>query len=170
MPTDQFSPIDPSQPQFTLRAVLTGMVLAAVLSVCNVYIGLKMGIGLNMSIVAILLGYAFWTLARRASGGEIRPWGILENNINQTACSSGALVASAGLVAPIPALTLLTGITFSWHCLALWVFAVCLVGILVAVALRRHMVIEQKLPFPVGTASAEMLRELHSRGREALLR
>ncbi|MFH1748772.1 MAG: OPT/YSL family transporter, partial [Planctomycetota bacterium] len=47
---------------------------------------------------------------------------------------------------------------------------VCLVGILVAVALRRHMVIEQKLPFPVGTASAEMLRELHSRGREALLR
>lgn len=163
-------PLDLTSPQFTLRAVLTGMVLAAVLSICNVYIGLQLGFALNMSLVAVLLGYAFWAGVRGVSGGRVRPWGILENNINQTACSSGALVASAGLVAPIPALAMMTGTTLTWHYLALWVFAVCLVGILVAIALRRQMVIASKLPFPVGTATAEMLRELHARGREALAR
>ena len=163
-------PLDLVSPQFTIRAVLTGMVLAGILSICNIYIGLRVGFVINMSLVAALLGYAFWTGLRGLSRGRIRRWEILENNISQTACSSGAQVASAGLVAPLPALALMTGTTLTWHALALWVFSVCLLGITVAITIRRQMLLSEKLPFPLGTTSAEMLREIHTRGSEALAR
>jgi putative OPT family oligopeptide transporter len=146
------------------------MVLGGLLSVCNIYVGLKVGVAFNMSITAALLGYGFWGGLRVVAGGRIRSLGVLENNINQTACSSAASVSSAGLVAAIPALTLMTGQTLEWHYLALWVLSVMLVGIAVAIPLRRQMVVAQKLPFPAGIASAEMLRELHARGSEAIAR
>ena len=158
-------PLDLHSPQFTLRAVLTGMLLGGLFSCCNIYLGLKIGLGLNMSISAALVGYGLWMALRGVFG--VRHLGMLENNINQTACSSGASVASAGLIAPIPALTIMTGQTFSWHFLAIWVFSVCLVGIVVAIGLRRQMLLVEKLPFVAGVASAETLRELYAKGREA---
>lgn len=156
--------------QLTLRAALTGMALGALLSVCNLYAALRIGLSFNMSITAALLGYGFWTAAHHVSGRRIRPLGLLENNINQTACSAGALVPSAGLVTTIPALTIVTGAELPWAWLALWVLSVCLVGIVVAIALRPQMLQVDNLPFPVGLACAETLRGLHGRGREALER
>lgn len=161
-------PLDTTSPQFTPRAVLTGMFLAATLSMCNIYLGLKIGWGINMSITAALLSFGFWKLLEKTV--KTRPWGILENNINQTACSSGASVSSAGLVAPIPALAMITGQTLGWPYLALWVLSVCLVGITVAIALRRQMLVEEKLPFASGIAAAETLKEMYAHGKEAMAR
>src|SRR5262245_9848425 len=76
-------PIDRIMPQLTLRALLTGMIMGAILSICNVYTGLKIGWGTNMSITGILVAYALWAGIRSASGGRVRPFSILENNINQ---------------------------------------------------------------------------------------
>lgn len=163
-------PPDLTSPQFTLRAVVTGMILGGAFSVCNVYAGLRVGLAFNMSIPAIILSYGIWSLLHVASGRRVRGLGMLENNISQTGCSAGALVASAGLTAPIPALALMTGKTLAWHHLALWVFSVCLVGIAVGIGLRRRMLLADKLPFAVGIASAETLREMYARGREALVR
>lgn len=160
-------PIDFSAPQLTVRAVATGMLIGGVLSLCNIYAGLKVGWGFNMSITAALLGFGFWK-GVEAMGG--RPFGMLENNINQTAASSAAAISSAGLVAPIPALTLITGQVLSWGALALWTFSVCLVGIAVAVGLRRQMIEVDKLPFASGIASATTLKEMYSKGREAMER
>jgi putative OPT family oligopeptide transporter len=151
--------------QFTKRAVLTGMALGALLSLCNIYSGLKIGWGTNMSITAALLGYGLWRTA-----GSARPFGLVENTVSQTAASSGASVSSAGLVAPIPALAMLTGQTLPWHWLALWVFSVTCVGIVVALGLRRQMLMVDKLPFPMGIATAETLREMYARGSEAMAR
>jgi uncharacterized oligopeptide transporter (OPT) family protein len=159
-----------TEPQFTLRAVVTGMLLGAAFSACNVYAGLRVGLAFNMSIPAILLSYGLWSTLHHASGRRVRPLGILENNISQTGCSAGALVASAGLTTAIPALAILTGHTLPWLQLALWVFAVCLVGIAVGIGLRRQMLFAEKLPFAVGIASAETLREMYARGREAVAR
>jgi putative OPT family oligopeptide transporter len=154
--------------QLTLRATLTGMLLGALLSLCNIYTGLKIGWGTNMSITAGLLGYGFWLIWQKAAR---RPqFGILENCMSQTTASAAASIASAGLVAPIPALTMLTGRQLAWHWLALWVFAVACVGVLVAVSLRRQMLITDRLPFPYGIATGETLREMYARGREALAR
>lgn len=160
--------VDFSTPQLTLRAVLTGMLIGGVLSLCNIYSGLKIGWGFNMSITAALLAFGFWKGSERLAG--TRPFGMLENNVNQTTASSAAAISSAGLVAPIPALTIITGETFTWPVLALWTFSVCLVGITVAIGLRRQMILVDKLPFASGIAAAETLKEMYAKGLEAISR
>ncbi|TNF22477.1 MAG: OPT family oligopeptide transporter [Deltaproteobacteria bacterium] len=155
-------------PQFTLRAVVTGMVLGGVLSLCNIYSGLKIGWGFNMSITAALLSYGLYSALRSAFG--TRQWNLLENNVNQTAASAGASISSAGLVAPIPALTMITGQELSYPVLALWVLSVGVMGVVVAIGLRRQMVEVDALPFPNGVATAETLKEMYARGKEAIAR
>ncbi|MFN3199217.1 MAG: OPT family oligopeptide transporter [Bradymonadia bacterium] len=166
--SEQFAPLDLVSPQLTIRAIFTGMFLGAVLSLCNIYAGLKIGWGFNMSITAALLGYAFWQGMHKAAGTP--HWGVLESNINQTAASSAASISSAGLVAPIPALTMITGQELSWGFLTLWVFSVSLVGVVVATGLRRQMLLVDKLPFPNGIATAVTLKEMYAKGSEALAR
>lgn len=163
----EFPRIDETAPQLTVRAVLTGMVLGGILSLVNIYTGLKIGWGFNMSITAMLLSFGFFKAFERVGG---RPWGMLENNINQTAASAGANISSAGLVAPIPALTILTGASLSWPLLATWTLAVSLVGIVVAVGLRRQMLVVDRLPFPAGIASAETIKQMYAKGSEAMRR
>jgi len=157
-----------SPPQATVRSIITGMVIGAVLTPCNVYSGLKIGWSFNMSIAAALLSFAFWKVGERAWGA--RPWGMLENNINQTAASSSASIISAGLVAPIPALTMLTGRSLTYPLLVGWVFVVSFLGVIVAVGLRRQMLVREELPFPAGIATAETMREIYAHGREAVRR
>ncbi|HZD89163.1 MAG TPA: OPT/YSL family transporter, partial [Pseudolabrys sp.] len=154
--------------ELTLRAVVTGLIIGAVLTPCNVYSGLKIGWSFNMSIAAGLLAYGFWGSLHRA--GRSSQLALRENNINQTAASAAASIVSGGLVAPIPALTMLTGEQLPWFWLVVWVFLVSILGVFVAAALREAMLEREKLPFPAGVATAETLREIHSRGREAALR
>ena len=145
------------------------MILSAILAACNVYVGLKLGSALGMSLIAVLLGYGFWN-GVQAFSALGHPFSLFENNISQTAASSGATVASAGLVAAIPALTMLTGQALPWHWLTVWMLSVMLVGILIAVPLRRQMIVNEKLPFVGGIACAELLRELHAAGSGAVQR
>ncbi len=154
--------------ELTRRAVATGMVIGAVLTPCNVYSGLKIGWSFNMSIAAGLLAAGFWRGAGAMFG--TRPLELLENNINQTAASSSASIVSAGLVAPIPALTLLTGITLGWPALAFWVFAVSVLGVVVAAGIRHQMIVAEGLRFPSGVATAETITQIHAHGAEAARR
>ena len=155
-------------PELTTRSILTGMLIGALLTPCNVYSGLKIGWSFNMSIAAALLSYAFWRVAEDLFGS--RHWGLLENNINQTTASSAASIISGGLVAPIPALTLLTGQELSLTALWLWVFTVSALGIAVAVLMRKPMLARRELVFPAGVATAETVRQIYNRGREASAR
>lgn len=159
---------DSSLRQFTLRAVLTGMCLGALLTPCNIYSGLKIGWSFNMSITAALLSFAFWKIFEKTA--RTPAFGLLENTINQTTASSAASIISAGLVAPIPALTMLTGQTLSLPVLTVWVFAVSIVGVTVAVGLRRQFLLVEKLTFPAGVATAETIREIYGHGGEAMAR
>ncbi len=159
---------DAPRPELTVRAVATGMLIGALLTPCNVYSGLKIGWSFNMSIAAGLIGFGLWRLGELGVGA--RPWGILENNINQTAASSSASIISGGLVAPIPALAMLTGQTLPWPLLATWVFAVSILGVVVAAGLRNQMLLRERLKFPAGVATAETLTEIHAKGREAAAR
>jgi len=163
-----FPPVNTSVPQLTLRAVLTGMVLGALLSLCNIYSGLKIGWTVNMSITATLLSYGFWKVFETTAGTN--PFGPIENNMNQTAASAAASVSSAGLVAPVPALAMITGQTLGWPLLAAWTFSVMLVGVMVAIAMRQQMLVQDKLPFPFGVATAQTIKEMYERGAEAMAR
>lgn len=151
-------------PELTLRSILTGLVIGAALTPCNVYAGLKIGWAFNMAIAAGLIGYGLWRLV------PSRDFGLLENNINQMIASSAASIISGGLVAPIPALTLLTGQTLAWQWMMLWVFAVSALGVVVAIGLRQQLLIREQLAFPAGIATAETMMRIHARGGEAAAR
>lgn len=154
-----------SAPELTVRAALTGTLLGAVLSLCNIYSGLKIGWGFNMSITAALLAFGFWRAARVAGAPA---FGKLENNINQTAASAGASISSAGLVSAIPAMTMLTGRTLGFVELASWTFLISMVGVLVGIGMRRQMIEVDRLPFANGIASAETLDRMYASGEEAI--
>lgn len=156
-----------NDPQLTLRALITGLVIGGLLAPCNIYSGLKIGWAFNMSIAAALLGLAFWRMMQRLGA---RPFGLMENTINQTGASAAASIVSSGLAAPIPALTLITGQKLAWQWLAFWLLAVSLLGVVVAAAIRRQMLLRENLVFPAGVATAETLREIYARGSEAALR
>ena len=148
-----------------MRAVLTGLVIGALLTPSNVYSGLKIGWTFNVSVPAGLIAFAFWTAAERISATP--RWDIGENNINQTAASAAATIISAGLAAPIPALTLLTGQTLSFYVLSLWLFVVSLLGIVVAAGLRNQLLLRERLQFPAGVVTAETMQDIHKGGSEA---
>ena len=121
-----------------------------------------------MSITAALLSYGFYQVTEKTI--NTRNWGMLENNVNQTTASAAASISSAGLVAPIPAWTLITGEELSLINLILWTLSVSLVGVVVAIGLRRQMLITDALPFPGGIASGETIKEMYAKGSEAMAR
>lgn len=154
--------------QLTLRAIGTGFLLGALLAPCNIYTGLKIGFSFNMSIAAALLSYAFWNTLHHFR--KAPHWGLLENNINQTSASSAASILSAGLVAPIPAYTLISGRELGYPVLTLWVLIVSFAGIVTAIAVRRQLLDRDALPFPNGIATAETIKDIYGEGREAMRR
>jgi len=154
--------------QLTIRAVVTGMLFGGILSLCNLYVGLKIGWGIGMSLTAALLAFGFWQILQQT--GKCRGLSILETNISQTAASAAASIAAAGLIAPIPALTILTGQTMSWPVLVIWTFSVCMVGVVVSIGLRKQLIEVENLPFPSGFATAKTMQELYNHGRDAMVR
>jgi len=144
------------------------MLIGALLTPCNIYSGLKIGWSFNISIIALLLSAGFWSLLARVQiCGQL---GAGEANIAQTAASSSANIISGGLVAPVPALAMISGSNMPPMQLVMWVFAVSFLGIWVAWYLRASLILRAELPFPTGRATAETLREIFDQGREAALK
>ncbi len=85
-------------PQLTVKAILLGIVLSAVLAGANAYLGLFAGLTVSASIPAAVISMAILKMFKDSN--------ILENNIVQTAASAGESLA-AGVVFTIPALVLL---------------------------------------------------------------
>jgi len=157
-----------TQRELSARALATGVALGALLAPCNIYSGLKIGWSFNMSIVALLASIALWRTLERVRAAP--HWTIKESNITQTAASSAASIVSGGLVAPIPAFTLLSGQSLAPLPLVAWVFAVSFLGIWVAWFLRPSMIVAAPLRFPAGVATLETMRDVFAHGREATLR
>ncbi|HEX7047282.1 MAG TPA: oligopeptide transporter, OPT family [Gammaproteobacteria bacterium] len=146
----------PSMAQVTIKAIVLGIVLAIVLAGANAYLGLFAGMTVSASIPAAVISMGILRLFRSHT--------ILENNIVQTTASAGEAVA-AGVIFTMPALYLLGyWDTFDYW----WVTAIAgiggVLGVLFSVPLRRALIIEQKLPFPEGMATAEVLRSGASGG------
>lgn len=158
----------PAQRELTARALVTGLVLGAVLAPCNVYSGLKIGWSFNMSITALLIAFAFWVPLARLL--KLPAWDMLESNINQTTASAAAAITSSGLVAPIPALALLTGENLPLGMLTVWVFSVSFLGVWIGWYLRPRLIVRSNLVFPAGMATAETMRDMFAHGREAMKR
>jgi len=157
-----------NEPHLSGRALLSGILIGALLTPCNVYSGLKIGWTFNISIIALLAITGCWALLARWTGSAALAPG--EGNIAQTTASSSANIISGGLVAPIPALAMLSGGNLPAPALVVWVFSVSFLGIWVAWYLRESLLLRSGLAFPTGAATAEALREVFAEGREAALK
>ena len=151
--------------ELTLRAVLAGCGIGAILAVGNVYMGLKTGWIDQGNITAAILGFALFAALRRLGGKAYEP---LENNITQTVASSAAGMSfTAGLVGAFPALAMLGHRHPSWA-ISLWGVALGGLGILIAIPLRDQLIARDPLPFPSGIATAEVIEAMHTAGASAL--
>lgn len=145
------------------------MLIGGVMSISNLYVGLKTGWGLGVTVTSCIIAYAvFSALERIVPAWRNRHFTILENYTMSSAASAAGYMSSAGLVSAIPALYLTTGRLLEWWEIGLWLAALSMLGVFMAIPLKRQLINIDQLPFPSGIATAETLRSLHTAGGAAV--
>lgn len=157
-----YVPADRRIMEFTPRAVILGVFLAVILGAANAYLGLRVGMTVSASIPAAVVSMGILR-------GLLRRGTILENNIVQTIGSAGESVA-AGVIFTVPALYLL-GLTPKVIMVTIIAGIGGILGLLMMIPLRRSLMVGEhgKLPYPEGTACAEVLVAGDSGGGSARL-
>ncbi|VVB71476.1 OPT oligopeptide transporter protein [uncultured archaeon] len=157
-------------PQLTLRAVIMGMLLGGFMSLSNLYVGLKTGWGVGVAITACILSYAIWTTLRRLFPRFIASdMSILENNAMQSTASSAGYSTGGTMVSAVAAYLIVTGQHIGFWVLLAWTFFLAVLGVVMAIPMKRQMINIEQLRFPSGIAAATTLKSLHLRGEEAVL-
>ncbi len=137
--------------EFTIRALIIGLVLAVILGAANAYLGLKAGMTIAATYPAAVIGMAIIKLFKGT---------VLEENFARTVGSIGESIA-AGAIFTIPAFYI-AGIwnpfftTGNYVISAAIMFAGGVLGIMFVALLRRVMVEDAELPFPESVAAAEI--------------
>lgn len=146
-------------PQLTIRSALTGMILGGILSLTNLYIGIKTGWTLGVGISSVILSYAFFKLLQKMKLGD--EMSILENNAMQSIATSAGYM-TAPMMASIPAYMMVTGqVIPMWQCFW-WIVVLSLLGVLFAFPLKRRFINDEQMPFPEGYAAGVVLDSLHT--------
>jgi putative OPT family oligopeptide transporter len=149
--------------EFTFKALALGIVFGIVFGAANAYLGLRAGLTVSTSIPVAVMTVAVFRLL----GGIGRSGTILEANISQTTGSASSSLAS-GVIFTLPAL-------FMWgmapDLLQMVLLALCggLLGVLFMIPLRDLLIVREhrELPYPEGTACAEVLKASEDRGEQA---
>ncbi len=152
---EPFIPAATTLTEFTVRSVLTGMVLGMVFGASSLYLVLKVGLTVSASIPVAVISLAMFRAWSKAGGRDAT---ILEHNITQTAGSAGESIAF-GVGITMPAILILG---FDLELTRVLLVAVLggLLGILMMIPLRRTHIVEDHgvLKFPEGTACAAVLK------------
>src|SRR3954465_7933292 len=122
--------------EFTPRAIICGLVVAAVMGASYPYVVLKLGFGPNVSVVAAFFGYL-------ALGIVFKDYNRWENNIVQTAGTAAAqtafmciLLAAFDMLAARPDSTLAIVVPTPMQSF-LWLSTAGVLGVLLAVPMRQ---------------------------------
>ena len=158
-------------PQLTVRAVVMGALLGGVMALTNLYVALKIGFTSGVAITACILSYSIWRGLRVALPGVVRSdFGILENNCMQSTATAAGYSVGGTMASAIAAMLMITGRQMGFWTLLGWNVFLAVIGVAMAVPMKRQMINFEQLKFPSGTAAAETLRSLHSRGGAAVLK
>uniref|UniRef100_A0A832DIG9 Oligopeptide transporter, OPT family n=1 Tax=Ignavibacterium album TaxID=591197 RepID=A0A832DIG9_9BACT len=142
--------------EFTIRALVIGLIMSVVLGAANAYLGLKAGMTIAATYPAAVIGMAVLRIFKGS---------ILEENFARTVGSIGESVA-AGAIFTIPAF-MIAGVWQEFWSVQHYLEATAImfvggvVGILFVTILRRVMVEDRELPFPESVAASE----IHKAGR-----
>ena len=152
---EPFIPDEAKLTEFTVRAVLTGIVLGMVFGASSLYLVLKVGLTVSASIPVAVISLALFRGWSKLGG---RDASILEHNITSTAGSAGESIAF-GVGVTMPAILILG---FDLELVTVMLVAVMggLLGILMMIPLRRALIVKEHgiLKYPEGTACAAVLK------------
>ncbi|WP_242395430.1 OPT/YSL family transporter [Anaeromyxobacter oryzisoli] len=154
--------------ELTLRAVLVAMVVAALMGAAEPAVVLRIGYGPNMSVVSAFLGFIAISLVGLVTRVRATRW---ENNLVQTAgTAAGSGVGFMAVVLAAIDMLDARGL-LDLHLSPLQIFAWLapsgLLGVLLAVPLRKHYIDQEDLPFADGTAAGETLLVLDQGPQQA---
>ncbi|KAM9969003.1 hypothetical protein ACTFIW_000410 [Dictyostelium discoideum] len=178
--------------QFTFRSVFVGLIIGGMLCFSNMYYGLQSGFITMGSLQSTLLGFLFFkvfakhfqirfnqfenvllqtvavaTATMPLAGGFVGIIPALKmlyddeiNNkgVNNSTASLGSGSGSSSeleLVGELPNY-------FTWWGLLLWSFSIAFFGLFFSVPLRKQTILVEKLKFPSGAATAQMIKVLHN--------
>lgn len=135
--------------ELTLRGLVIGIVLTLVFTAANVYFGLRAGLTFSTSIPAVVISMALLRWLGNATAQE--------NNIVQTVASTAGTLSS--IIFVLPGLIIIGW----WSGFPYWEsVAVCatggILGVMYSIPLRRALVTDSDLPYPEGTACAEVIK------------
>src|SRR5438552_11508293 len=150
-------------PELTARSVVIGLIVAMIIGSAYPYCVLKLGFGPNLSVVSAFFG--FMALVPLVFALRLTDTNARENNIVQTmGTSAGQTAFMAVLLAAFdmlnakgvlnPPIYLNTLQIFCWLCSA------SLLGILLAVPMRRHYIGEENLTYADGLDAGETIKVL----------
>ena len=150
-----YIPANAQLPEFTIRALVMGVVLGMVFGASSLYLVLKVGLTVSASIPVAVIAITLFGMFKKMGGREST---ILENSITQTAGSAGESLAF-GLGVTMPAIMIL-GFDLEISRVMLVGVLGGLLGILMMIPMRRTMIVEahRELKYPEGTACAEVLK------------
>ena len=160
---DPYVPASEAPDELTLKALVSGVIFGVLFGAANAYLGLRVGLTISTSIpVAVMTIAAF----RGLSSMGVRST-LLEANLAQTTGSASSSVAS-GVIFTLPAL-FIWGFAPSLLQMTLLALAGGLLGVLFMIPLRRFLIAGEhgKLPYPEGTACAEVLVASEAGGSRA---
>src|SRR5689334_3796200 len=151
----KFEPFVPASeviPEFTLKAIILGVIFGIIFGAATVYLAIRAGLTVSASIPIALLAIAVFKRIGRST--------ILEYSIVQTIGSAGESVAS-GVAFTVPALIFLAGGEGYFNYFNIFTLSLVggILGVLFMVPLRRSLIVKEHgvLPYPEGTACAEVL-------------
>jgi OPT family oligopeptide transporter len=160
-----YVPPETTMREFTVRALLIGLVMCVILGAANAYLGLKAGMTIAATYPAAVIGMAILKILKGS---------LLEENIARTVGSIGESVA-AGAIFTVPAFVMLGIWKFdSAHMLSEYLVAASLMilggilGIMFVTVLRRVMVEDRMLVFPESVAASE-IHKAGQRGASAAI-
>ncbi|MBL8877648.1 MAG: OPT/YSL family transporter [Phycisphaerales bacterium] len=168
-------------PQLTVRAVLMGGFLGMALSASNLYTTLSIGWAFGIAITSCVLSFVIWNFVMFCSGGRWSQMSLLENACMASTASAAGYSTGSTIATMFGAMVLLHDIppgqtaadVKTWDVTVPWVVTMFtlstgLMGVFLAIPMKRQMINVEQLPFPSGTAAAETLRSLYSASIEAI--
>ena len=155
------------QPQLTVRAIVVGMLIGAVMCLSNIYVFFKTGWSMGVTLTACILAWAVFkglnALPFNAPWARPvkQPLGMLENNALTTVASGAGFMTGGGNMAAFGALLMVTSERPPAIPIIAWFAVIAALGVFAAIPIKRQLIDEEQLPFPTGTATAETLKSIH---------
>ncbi|OWM72204.1 metal-nicotianamine transporter YSL1-like [Punica granatum] len=175
--------MQPWTKQLTLRGVVVSILIGTIYSIIAMKLNLTTGLVPNLNVSAALLAFIFirtWTKMLQKSGFVTKPFTRQENTMIQTcAVACYSIAVGGGFASYLLGLNRytyeLSGVGtegnspeaikepgFGW--MTGFLFVVCFVGLFVLIPLRKIMIVDLKLTYPSGLATAVLINGFHSQG------